>query len=421
VESVTNRFRGLWRDPEFLKLWTGQTISRFGSTVTREAIPLTALLLLNATPLQLGALAAAGSVPVLVVSFVAGVWIDRVRRRPVMIAADLARAVLLLAIPFLAFLGQLQLVHLFIVGPLVGILNVFFDVAYQSFVPSLVSRENIVEANSKLSVSESLAEVTAPGVGGVLIQVLTAPVTLLIDAVSFVASAGFLLAIRRPEAPPKPEARSAHPFRDVRHGLRSIVDSPVLSALAAEAITAHFFGNFFASLYAVFGIRVLGMTPALLGLAVAAGGAGGLIGSLLAERVTARFGIGRAIIGTLVIGAVVGWLTPLASGPVFVATMFLVTSQFLGDGVGSVFQIATLSVRQAVTPDGLLGRVNGGMYLISAGIGPLGALFGGYLGGTLGVRETLALAVLGGSLGGLWILFSPIRSLTMMSTNDGSV
>ena len=135
---MTGRFRGLWRDPDFVKLWTGQTISRFGSTVTREAIPLTALLLLNATPLQLGALDAAGSAPVLIVSFVAGVWSDRVRRRPVMIVADLCRAVLLLAIPLLAVLGQLHLIHLFIVGPLVGILNVFFDVAYQSFVLSLV-------------------------------------------------------------------------------------------------------------------------------------------------------------------------------------------------------------------------------------------------------------------------------------------
>src|SRR5262249_32969274 len=167
------RLPGLWRHADFMKLWTGQTVSKFGSTITREALPLTALLVRGATPLQMGLLAASAAAPVLVLGLVAGIWTDRLRRRPVMIAADLARAVLLLSIPLAALLGTLRLEQLFVVGALVGILTVFFDVAYQSFVPTLVGRDELLQANAKLGVSGSLAEVTAPGAAGVLVQIAT--------------------------------------------------------------------------------------------------------------------------------------------------------------------------------------------------------------------------------------------------------
>jgi MFS family permease len=411
---MDHRFSGLWRHADFMKLWTGQTVSKFGSTITREALPLTALLILGATPLQMGLLAAVATAPALLLGLVAGVWVDRLHRRPLMIAADLGRAALLLSITVAALLGRLSLEQLFVVAPLVGILTVFFDVAYQSFVPTLVERLQILEANSKLGVSGSLAEVTAPGVAGVLVQVATAPLALLIDAATFVGSALLLAAIRAPEPTPRPRPAEASARRELGEGLRFIAGHPILRALAAETATGSFFGNFFAGLYGLYGIRVLGLSPALLGISVAAGGAGDLIGALVAERTTRRLGLGATLLATMGIGALTGALVPLAGGPVVVATAMLVTAQLIGDGARSIFDIDTLSVRQSATPGPLLGRVNGGMYVLSAGVGPLGAVVGGLLAGMIGVRETLAIAVLGGSLAKLWIVFSPARSLRVL-------
>jgi MFS family permease len=394
-----------------MKLWTGQTISQFGSTVTREALPLTALLLLGATPFQMGLLSAAAAAPVLLVGLVAGAWIDRRRRRPVLIAADLVRALLLLSIPIAALLGQLRLEQLFVVAPLVGVLTVFFDVAYQSYVPLLVRRERIVEANAKLGISGSLSEVTAPGVAGVLVQIVSAPLTLLIDAASFLVSAALVGVIRTPEVLPKPDDGGANLRAEIGEGLNFVYGQPILRAFAAKAVLGAFFGNFYAALYGLYCLRVLGLTPALLGIAVAAGGAGDLIGALVAERLLKRLGLGRTILLVLVVGVPVSFLTPLAGGPVLLATAMLVGSQLFGDGLRSIYEINTLSVRQAVTPDALLGRVNASMYLLALGVGPFGAVVGGFLGGWLGPRETLALAVAGGALANLWIVFSPVRTL----------
>jgi predicted MFS family arabinose efflux permease len=409
---VKQKSGGLWRQTDFLRLWLGQTISEFGSTVTREALPLTALLLLNASPFQLGALAAIGSAPVLLVGLFAGAWLDRVRRRPVMIAADLSRAVLLLAIPIAAILGQLRLEHLFVVAPAVGILTVFFAVAHQSYVPTLVSRPYLMEANSKLGVSSSLAEVTAPGTAGVLVQILSAPLTLLIDAASFVASGILILTIRQSEATPTPSPGPTSPWREIGEGIRFVLDNRILRAFAARSVTASFFGNFFAALYAIYCIRTLGLTPALLGLTVAAGGAGGLIGAVIAERLVGRLGIGRTIVAALIVGDAIGWLIPLAGGPIYLATALMILAQLAGDGISSIFEIASLSVRQTITPDHFLGRVNSAMYVLGSGIGPFGALVGGALGSAIGIREAVVVAVLGGGLGGLWVIFSPVRTLS---------
>jgi predicted MFS family arabinose efflux permease len=405
----------LWRNSDFMKLWTGQTISRFGSTVTRGILPLVALLFLGATPLQMGLLAAVESAPPIALALVAGAWIDRFRRRPIMIATDLARAALLLTIPFLAVLGRLRLEHLFVVGPLVGILTVFFDVAYQSFVPTLVSRSRVLEANSNLGISASLAEVTAPGIGGALVQIASAPLAVLVDALTFIVSAVLVWLIRTPEPAVQRDRPAGSAFRrDVLAGLSFIARQPILRAFAADTVTDSFFGNFFAGLYALYCIRDLGMTPALVGLATAAGGVGDLIGAIVAERVTRRLGVGRVLIGAIALGYPFSLLTPLAGGPLVVAMAMVVGAQLFGDGLRTVFQINELSVRQSLTSDALLGRVNGAIYLLANGVGPLGAIVGGALAEVIGARGALLVAVAGFGLGHLFVALSPARTVGEM-------
>lgn len=405
------RMKGLWRHGDFLKLWAGQTISELGSRITREGVPLAAVLVLGATPSQMGLLAAVGSAPVLLTGLVAGVWVDRLRRRPILIAADLGRAVLLGSIPVAALYGALTVWQLYVVLALTGILTVLFDVAYQAYLPSLVDRENIVEGNSKLALSDGAAEVAGPGLAGVLVQAVTAPIAILLDAISFLFSVITLAAIRKPEPPPAaPEERKA--FREeLAEGLRTTWENRLLRAFLLCAGTRSFFGNFWAALYSLFAIRELGMGPAALGLTVAMGGVGDLAGALMVTPLVRRFGLGRTLIGALVFGGSAAFLIPLAGGPVTVAVLMLMAAQLVGDSLRTIYSINEVSVRQMITPDRLLGRVNASMQLLAEGIGPFGALAGGVMAEIVGIRVTLFAASAGGLLACLWLVFSPVPKL----------
>jgi MFS family permease len=408
------RFTGLWRNPDFMKLWTGQTVSEFGSVVTRDALPLVALLVLGASPAQMGLVAATGALPALVFGLAAGLWVDRVRRRPIMIAADLGRAMLLLTIPAAALLGRLTMPQIYVVGVLAGALTIFFDVAYQSYLPALVERENIVEGNAKLALSSSAAEIGGSGLAGVLVQAFTAPFAVLLDALSYLVSVASILLIRKPEHPPRPPLEQSRLLDEVRDGFGYVVGQPVLRAFAGASATRAFFGGFFAALYGLYAIRVLGLGPAGLGIVIATGGAGSLAGAVLAERVGRRFSLGAVLIGSLTLGAAVTVFIPLARGPVAVAAASLVVSQVLGDLSRTIYEIYQVSLRQAVTPDRMLGRANASMQMLEAAIGPLGALAGGWLGGIVGPRNTLWIAVAGLLLCLLWLIFSPVRGLREM-------
>jgi predicted MFS family arabinose efflux permease len=392
-----------------MKLWAGQAISEMGSTVTREALPLTAALVLGATPLQMGLLAAASSLPVLLVGLIAGVWVDRLRRRPLMIGADLGRALLLLTIPLAAAWGRLSLVQLCIVLPLAGVLSVVFDAAYQSFVPALVRRDELVEANSKLGMGAAGAEVVAPGLAGVLVQTIGGPSAVLLDAASFLWSALLVRLIRGTEPPPAPPEHRQSMGREIAAGLRAIRHSPLLRAFAGASVTASFFGNFFAGLYTLYALRVLGLGPAVLGLCVACGGAGSLVGAVVAAPLARRLGVGYTVLWAAACGGLIGLLIPLAGGPPLVAAALLMATQLFGDAADTVAGITQLSLRQASTPPVLRGRVNAGMNLLAQGVGPLGALTGGALAGAIGIRQTLAVAVAGSLLGLPWLIFSPLR------------
>ncbi len=400
----------LWQHREFMKLWTGQTISEFGSRITRDGLGLAALLLLNATPAQLGLLAAIATAPVIVLALIAGAWVDRLHRRPIMIASDVARALVLATIPLAALFGVLTLAHLAVVAASAGVLTVFFDTAYRAYLPSLVQRERIVEGNSKLTLSSATAEVLGPGIAGVLIQTFSAPIAIIGDALSFLVSAFSIGLIRQPEPPVIPHAERQHIAHEIREGLRLVASDARLRNTALAAGTLSLLGNFYAALYGIYAIRVLGMGPALLGFVVGVGGVGALLGSLVAERVVRRLGLGKTFISMLLLMGCTGVLTPLANGPLWLATTLMCISQF-GDLFRTIYFINDVSLRQAITPDRLLGRVNASTQLLVAGVGPLGAIIGGVLGDAIGVRNTLFIAALGPFLASLWLVFSPVRAL----------
>jgi predicted MFS family arabinose efflux permease len=395
----------------------GQTISEFGSRITREGLPLAAVINLGATPSQMGLLTAVASAPVLGFGLFAGVWVDRLHRRPIMIAADIGRALVLLAVPLAAMLGLLSLELILVVIACAGTLSIFFDTAYRTYLPSLVARRQIVEGNSKLALSSSMAEVLGPGIAGVLVQALSAPFAILFDALSFLVSGLYVALIGTPEPLPPPIVERRPIVHEIAEGLRTVAGHPLLRTLALAAASLSFFGNFFTGLYGLYAIRVLGMGPALLGLTVAVGGVGSLFGSLVAERIVHRLGLGRMFVVMLLAMGISGLFTPLAGGPLWQATAFMSLAQ-LGDAARTVYFIGEQSLRQTVTPERLLGRVNAGTQLFVAGVGPLGAILGGVFADAIGVRQTLFIAALGPFLACAWILFSPLRQFSQRAEDQ---
>ncbi len=394
-----------------MRLWFGQTVSEMGSRITRDGLPLLAVITLGATPVQMGFLSAISSLPVLLISLFAGVWIDRLRRKPLMIWSDLGRAILLATIPAAALLHVLGMGQLYLVAVGMGILAVFFDVAYQSYLPSLVTRANVLEGNSKLTLSASFAELAGPGLAGVLVQALTAPVAILLDALSFLASVGSLLLIRKPEEPPAVAQERKPVGAELKEGVQMLWGHPVLRAFALATTTRRFFGEMIGVLYTLYAIRYLGLGPALLGFAIAFGGASDILGSLFAARLVRWLGLGATLLGTFTLSALALFLIPLAHGSVWMTAGFLVASQLLGDGLYTVFRINEVSLRQVVTPDRLLGRTNAGLQLLQGGIGPLGAIAAGVLAQGTSVRTTLFVAACGSLLAVGWLVLSPIREM----------
>lgn len=400
---------GLWRSADFVKLWTGRTVSSFGSYISGTAIPLAALLALHASAADMGFLTALGAAPVLLVGLLAGVWVDRLPRRPLLIAADLGRAVLLLSIPLAFALGRLTLAQLYVVVFLAGALTVLADVGFQAFLPSIVAPAQLVEGNSRLSSSDSLAEIGGPSIAGVLVQWIGAPLAVLVDAVSFLVSAVSLRLIRSP-IQPAPEAARESLLRDAATGVWLILRDPVLRALAGCMGTFNFFGYFIGSLYTLFAIRDLRLPPAAVGTLVGLGGVSALAGSLLAGRAVRHFGLGRTLVVAFLCHGLVGVLIPLAAGPPLVAFVLMALPQLLGDGFLAVYFITQASVQQQTIPNEMLGRATASIRVLESGMGPLGALLAGLLATFTSTRLTLAVGVLGGIAATLWLVFSPLRA-----------
>jgi MFS family permease len=405
VEPVTS----LWRHGDFLKLWTGQTISALGSVVTRTAVPLVALLVLGAGPTEMALLVVAGSLAILLVGFVAGAWVDRVRRRPLLIGTDAIRSLLLLSIPIAYATGSLRMEQLYIVTFIEGCLGALFNAAYPAYVPSLIGVDRVVDGNSKLATSSSLAEIGGPGLAGALVQLVSAPFAILVDAVSFAVSAVSLLLIRTPE-PKRPARTATTPIRhEIVEGLRLVRHDRVLLPIALRSAVAHVAGSFYGVLYTIYLIDDLHLTPFLLGVVISAGGVGSLVGSLFAARVIRRLGLGPALIWTAAGAAALGILTPLAQGPIVLATIMVFIPQLFGDGLQTIEGVAELSLIQGLSPDRLLGRVNATLEVLSHGIAyPIGALSAAAVAGVIGVRGGIALGWAGMAVSILFLVLSPL-------------
>ena len=400
----------LWRHADFLKLWTGQTISIFGTLVTRFAVPLIAALLLGAGPAQMALLAAAEVAPGLAASMIAGVWVDRLCRRPILIAADLARAVVLCSIPAAALLGTLSMAQLYLVALIVSVLSAFFDVAYPAYLPTLIGRDQLVQGNSMLGASASVAEVAGWSIAGVLVQVLTAPLALLVDAASFVVSALSVLAIRAKEPQPSRPAERRTLASEALHGLRFTLADPTRRALVGAGALDELFGNALGAVIILYLVRDLHLPPVLMGAIFAVGGVSSFFGATLATPLARRLGLGRAMLLMALLGAPFAFFVPLAAGPLVLATTLLVIAQ-LGDGARTLYLVSRLSLLQAVTPDHLQGRLHATIGMIEGAATLCGLFLGGALGTVVGLRATLFIACAGHLLGLAWLLASPIRHL----------
>ena len=412
-------FRGLWRHPDFLKLWVGQTISVFGSQITLLALPLVAAATLQASPLEMGILLAVETVPYLLVGLFAGVWVDRRPRRPILIATNLGRAGLLLIVPVAWTLNILRMEHLYAVALLVGTLTVFFEIAYWSFLPALVGRTQLVEGNSKLHAGQSAAEIVGPGVGGSLVQWLTGPLAIILDSCSFLVAALLIWRIQVPEADRVSQAAGiVQPsvWADMGEGLRVVFKHPLLRVLVACPSCWNFSWNMIFAVFVVYVTRELGLAPGLLGLLFAGSGIGALLGAASAGILARRIGLGPAIVGPPLLSALGALSFAFVRGPDSLAVPILMIGQFCyGFGV-MVFSVNTVSLRQAITPDRLLGRVNATMRFTFQSALPIGAVAGGLLGTAVGLRLTIVVGASGMLLVVVALLLSPIRAIREQPT-----
>jgi len=406
----------LIRDREFLIYWTASAISDVGSQVTALALPLIGALTLAASPWEMGVLTAAGTAPTLLIGLFAGVWVDRLRRRPVLIATDLGRAGLLLTIPLASVLGLLRIELLCAVALLVGAFNVMFDLAHLAFLPSLVGRDQLVDGNSKLEVTAAGAQVVGPGLGGALVGLLGAPFAVLVDALSFLVSGWLIKRTRAVEPPPAPVVTRSGIWTEIREGLQVVLAQPLLRSLVASSATMNFFGRMFLAVYVLYMTRDLGLGPVGVGLVLATGGVGSLAGALVVGPATRRLGPGPVTIVAQLVFGLTGLLVPLAVLFPRVALIMVVASEFGQWMAVIVYYVSAVSIRQAITPDRLQGRVNATIRFFAGGALPIGALVGGALGGVIGLPLTLVVAELGTLLGFVWLVLSPVRTLRALPT-----
>ena len=418
--------RSLVRDPGFLRLWAAETISHLGSNFSNLAMPIVAIQLLDAGPMEIAWINLADFLPFLVLGLLIGALVDRLPRRRVLIVGDLGRATLLLTLPISYLLGILSIPQLVVVGLLLGTLTVFFDVAYQAYLPSLIPKEDLVEGNSKLEISRSAAGLIGPSLAGALIAIVKAPLAVVIDAVSYLLSALFLLSIKphhesvadanaaaaQAEATPRASLRT-----DIAAGLRYVFGHPALRTIGGATATSNLFSSIGGTVQMLFAYKVLGLSVAFVGFAATLGSAGGLISAVFADRISRRLGVGRTILLTIPLG-----------GPLMAALAFckpgddLVNVLVIGGGFfamsasGTLYNINQVSLRQALTPPEMSGRMNATMRWFVWGTIPIGALLGGIVGSTLGLREALLIGGIGASFAFVPLLFGPVWGIKKMPT-----
>jgi MFS family permease len=399
----------LWRQRDFMSLWSAETVSQVGSQVTFLALPLTAILVLHADAFEVGLLGTAQFLPFILVGLPAGVWVDRLPRRPILIVGDLGRAAALASIPAAHVLGLLTMGQLYVVAFVVGVLTVFFDVAYMAYLPSLVGREHLVEGNSKLEISRSAALVTGPGLAGTLVDLFKGPLAIAVDAASYVGSALFVLRIRRQEPPADANGTRPRMATDIAEGLRYVTGHRLLRWIAACTAISNLFGQMGQTVLLLFAVRELDMSPGLIGVVFSAGSVAALAAAFVSTRAPQRIGVGPTIVGAAAVGSAAGLILPFAtpsSGRALLIGWSLVVAF-----AGVLYNVTQGSLRQAITPERMQGRMNATMRFMVWGTIPVGALLGGTLGDAIGLRATLGVAAVGGLTAVLPVLLSPVRDL----------
>lgn len=395
----------LWRNADFLKLWSAQTVSVIGSLL--GALQFTAILVLDAGPAHLSLLTAAGTLPALLMGFPIGTWVDRLNRRSILIGADLVRMALLGSIPVAWAVGVLTMEQLYAVAFSHGLATMFFDVAYRSYLPALVDSKDLVLANSRLSATSSVAEVGAFSLGGWIAQLFSAIVVTVLDSVTFLVSALLLSRIRRHEGPSEPRNRTSAMRQEIVAGLRVVARNRILRAIAVSKGAMGLGGGVIGTLIILYGIDILGFEPGVLGTISAVGGVSSIVGALNVHRLARRYGVGRTLVAGFLVYGLSGFLIPLARGPLWAAGALLTSAQ-LFDFSLVAYEVNEVSLRQSVTPRRMLGRVNASLEVTTLGFHLVGALLAGVLAQALGMRWALFVGSWFMVSGGVWLLLSPV-------------
>jgi MFS family permease len=438
--APATKSRSAFRKPDFVRLWTAATISLLGTQVSFIAIPVIAVLILGATPFEVALVGTFEFLPFLLFTLPAGVWVDRLPRRRILIVGDLGRAVMLATIPIAYVFNALTIWQIFVVAFVNGVFTVFFDIADQSYLPTVLDREELVDGNAKLQASMSTAQVVGQPLGGGIVALLTAPFAIALDAISYVASALLIFTIRRHERADRPDpaaaaeeveavapagpsvaaeadagrrkaTRPAKPSvrQEVAEGLRFVLGHRYLRSIAATTGSSNLFGNIAFSIFPVFAYRQLGLTPEVVGLIGGGFGAGALVGALTASRVAERFGVGRAIVGSILLSGPTALLVPIASRET--ALLLIGGGGLLSGWANVVYNVNQVSLRQAITPEPMLGRMNATMRFIVWGTIPIGQVIGGVIATIFGTITAIWIGAIGGLFAFLPVLLSPVRSL----------
>ncbi len=402
--------RSLWHDRNFLTMWSGQALAQFGAQITELAIPVLAVLILGASELEVGTLNAAGFAAFLIVGLPAGAWIDRMRKRHVMIWADAVRAVALATLPLLWWLGALEMWHLYAVSVVVGVATVFFDVSYQSIIPSLVRPAQIAEANGKLQSTYELANIAGPGIGGWLIAVLAAPLAILATAATYAASVVALLFTRDREEARRPEDR-APILHEIWEGLRFVFREKLLRRIVGTTATSNFFNTISMTMLPIFILRELGLSPATMGVIFSLGAVGGFLGAIATPHIVRRIGEARAIPISSIGFSLVGLFLPMAALVPQIAFGLIVAQTFVATFTVLLYNITQVTFRQRITPPRLLGRMNASVRFVVWGVMPIAALISGVLGTWFGVVTVLWIGAIGQLLSALFVVTGPFWSL----------
>ncbi len=408
--------RSLWHHANFMKLWLAATVSLMGSQVSQLAIPFIATVILVSSPLEVALLGTVEMAPFLLFALPAGAWLDRVRRRPVLIAGDFGRGLALLTIPIAYAAGDLTIWQLYAVGFIAGCLTVLFDVADQSYLPALLEPDFLIEGNARLSVPQAAAQIVGPGFGGGLIGLVGAPFAVIADAISFFASGGLISLIRKPE--PTPERLVETSLRqEIAEGLRYVLGNRHLRMIAGSTATSNLGTSMAFAIFPIFAYRELGLSVTLVGIVFGLGALGVLLGALVSAGLSKRMGVGRAIVGSMFITGPATILIALMPSNVPVAAALLFCSVFLSGFSAVLYNVNQVSFRQAITPLDLQGRMNATMRFVVWGTLPIGSLMGGVLASFLPVRTTILVGAAVSSAAFLWVLLSPVRSLRVIPSD----